>query len=314
MPELSLTGLRPHSPIGAMAAFGLLRIVTRALPNVRPKLKWQGENGEYHATLITAEPVSREQLIAALIDDVQAAAQRPELAWSETIKGASPHVFTQECAEASTGSTQSDRDRADWLTAFSTELSVKDERLLQTPFDMSVARQKFLLDAGRLAAFLGKTNRGGKQKSPREDYLEALFGPWRYEDDQHSLGWDPTTIKLGAFTHKPPTAMENRGVRAAVWLAFESLPMFPCFYEGGMRIRATKREGRELSLFWPVWRNPVSLRELETLLSWPLLTADSDPRDERRARGLLAIYRSVKVKPNQYMVTFRAPELVYSAW
>jgi CRISPR-associated protein Cas1 len=27
-----------------------------------------------------------------------------------------------------------------------------------------------------------------------EAYREALFGPWKHEDDQHSLGWDPSTM------------------------------------------------------------------------------------------------------------------------
>jgi hypothetical protein len=47
------------------------------------------------------------------------------------------------------------------------------------------------------------------------------------EDRQHSFGWDPSTVKLGAFTWKAPTALANTGVRATVWLAFEDLPLFP---------------------------------------------------------------------------------------
>src|SRR5205085_596221 len=107
-------------------------------------------------------------------------------------------------------STAQDREAADWFAAFGTELLVdKDGRIESTPFDMSVARQKFLADARRLAAGLAEGNVGRRGKSAIAAYEEGLFGPWEYNDDQHSLGWDPSTMKLGAFTYKAPTSMAN---------------------------------------------------------------------------------------------------------
>jgi hypothetical protein len=75
---------------------------------------------------------------------------------------------------------------------------------------------------------------------------EALFGPWRYEDPQHSLGWDPSAERLHALRSRSPTKDAPQGVAAAVWLAFEALPLFPCFLSGGSLVtRGFVRRGRE---------------------------------------------------------------------
>ena len=144
-----------------------------------------------------------------------------------------------------------------------------------------------------------------------EAYTEALYGPWTYSDDQHSLGWDPTTMKLGAFSYKEPTAMANSGVRAAVWLAFESLPLFPCFFSDRLEVRAFQYRAREFALCWPTWRSPISLETLVSLLGWSGLTEDTPRAADLRARGITALYRSARFKPNKYLASFRTPELVY---
>ena len=104
--------------------------------------------------------------------------------------------------------------------------------------------------------------------------------------------------------------MANRGVRAAVWLAFESLPLFPCFYDGGLATRAFFQEKRSVSFRWPVWEAPISLQELETLLGWKELVEKNPDQNEMRLRGVRAVYSSVKFKPNKYLASFRSPELV----
>src|SRR5205807_1535055 len=111
-----------------------------------------------------------------------------------------------------------------------------------------------------------------------------------------------------------PTGMANAGVRAAVWLAFESLPLFPVFAnKKRQRTRAFNEEGRQPVFFWPVWHESISLWELKSLLGCSaLLSADPRSWKDLQARGVTAIYRSLKFKPNKYMVTFRPPELAHA--
>lgn len=302
MSRIELTGLRAELPIGVMAALGCLRVCERTPGWRGPKLAWKQTGQGYRATLLTEEEKDREALVEALIEDVKGAASRPELGWSEQIKTSTRESFVEHAVEA-----------LDWFAAFGSDLELDAEgRIEPTPFDMSVARQKFLADARKLAMGLAEV-RGLSSGKTAESYREALFGPWQYKDDQHSLGWDPSTMKLGAFTYKAPTAMANTGVRAAVWLAFESLPLFPCFYNHGLQTLGFRRQGRREAAFcWPVWEAPISLAAVRVLLGATLVIGDSSA-EELQARGVSAIFRSTKFKPNKYLANFRVPELAASA-
>jgi hypothetical protein len=314
MSRIELTGLRADLPIGAMAAFGCLRVCQR-LPLLKgSKLAWGG-TGVEHAVLVTASECSPEDLVLALVEDVKTAPGRRELTWRDQIKTAMRDDFRAAAGAVLEETTSGERECADWFAAFGTDLALDREgKVDATPFDMSVARQRFLADAAKLAAGLAAGR--AKGKSTEDSYREALFGPWRYEDDQHSLGWDPSTMKLGAFTYKAPTGMANAGVRAAVWLALESLPLFPCFYSAkyprGLGARGFRREGRDFVLYWPVWDSEIRLETLSSLLALNFSAGDQEElQEELQARGIRSVYRSARYKPNKYLTSFRPPELLF---
>jgi hypothetical protein len=308
MKQISLTGLRPDLPISVMAAFGLLRICSRLLDNQEPRLAWVDSGSGLNAALQTKEDLSHSDLVSILIKSVSETINYAAFKWAGQLKSEKVEIFSGHAMQALAASTSLDRKETDWFASFGSDLVKNDEdELRTTPFDMSVARQKFPSDAIKLgSSFIN-------DEKSRDYFHEALFGPWRYADDQHSFGWDPTTMKMGAFTHKAPTGMANTGVRAAVWLAFESLPLFPCFYSRGLATRALKRDKQQLSLCWPIWDGAIDLSELKSLLSWSGILAPEISPEEARGRGLLAIYRSVQFKPNKYLASFRPPELVYAA-
>lgn len=304
MSVIELTGFRADVPIGAMGSFGVLRIASRLFTQAR--LAWKEASGGWYPALYVDAELREDGLIDALIADVTTR-DRKELAWGEgQVKTVNPAEYHKLLLGAG-----ADRQLTEWFAAFGNELAHDGETIKPTPFDMSVARQKFLTDADKLRSALAASKRSNKQKSQREEFREALFGPWKYEDDQHSLGWDPSTVKLGAFTFKAPTLMANTGVRAAVWLAFESLPLFPVFAKGKtQKTRAFIQDGRTTEFYWPVWEPPITIRELASLLSSSALT-DDEEWAELQGRGVCAIYRSLKYKPNKYMVTFGVSELVF---
>jgi hypothetical protein len=100
--------------------------------------------------------------------------------------------------------------------------------------------------------------------------------------------------------------MPKAGVRAAVWLAMESLPFFPCVYDKGLQTRAFVHDGRKVSMQWPVWLEPLSGHEVGTLLSQvPNMTPD-----EWKGRGLPAVYSSGVFKPNKYLTSFQPAVLI----
>jgi hypothetical protein len=299
--ELLLSALKGDSPIGAMAAFGVLRVCSQLPQLGDPRLHWRCMSGRWVAVLSSIHPLSADDLTAALVSYMADVRNRPEFTWSEQIKSVTKAHFRHYAGMALAGATPADHRCADWFNAFGSELMTEEDVIVPTPFDMTVARQKFLADALKLGTSL-------KGSSGRDAFREALFGPWQYADDQHSLGWDPSNIRLGAFTTDAPTKMANTGVRGAVWLAFESLPLFPCFVATDkLRTRAIRSEGRSDVLVWPVWSCPLTLVAVETLLSLRELSGNAEAAIQR---GVEAVYRSTQFKPNKYMITFQWPMLV----
>ena len=188
--------------------------------------------------------------------------ERPEFGWWPAVKSARANEWRKHAAgalNAGNGGT------ADWFQAFASELAQKDGLLESTPFDMTVAQTWSLADAQWLTSSLAEPDKKRGDAAAEESFREALFGPWKYADNQHSLGWDPATVLMGAFTPKAPTAMSKAGVRAAVWLAMESLPLFPCFYEGGLVMCGFVKKGRRQSFRWAVWERPLSMAAVRTL-------------------------------------------------
>jgi len=302
MSTIELTGLRADLPIGAMAAFGTLRVCQRLPGLAGTRLAWR----DGYAVLHIATEMSGDRLAEMLVADVRSSGERPELTWSDQIKTVAPEKFRQQACEVM----ELRPEAVEWFAAFASDQVERDEKIIATPFDMSVARQRFLADALKLADGFAS---GRGAQTAIEDYKEALFGPWKYKDDQHSLGWDPSTMKLGAFTYKAPTALANAGVRAAVWLAFESLPLFPCFcVSGRLGVRAFESDGRGYAFRWPTWNGAISLDTLRSLLGWTGLTGEPSA-EKLAARGITAIYRSERFKPNKYLSSFRAAELVWAA-
>jgi hypothetical protein len=174
---------------------------------------------------------------------------------------------------------------------------------------MTVARQLFLKDAAWLTKDLATPDRKRGDALNIASFHEALFGPWKYQDNQHSLGWDPSTILMGAFTPKAPTAMKKAGVRAAVWLAMESLPFFRCFHDGGLATSGFQKQGRHEKFRWPIWEPPLTISAVRVLLEHSLALEEG----ELSRRGIAAVYVSEVFKPNKYLTSFQPAELELAA-
>jgi hypothetical protein len=300
MTNIELTGIRADLPIGFMAAIGCLRVCQRMEEFRGSKLSWATSGGSFSAVLHSPSSATADQLVLALLVDVKRATERPELNWRPKLKGLDPATFHDAADHAVEGGGEA----AQWFAAFACETAKDREGYLEpTPLDMTGGPQEFLGGICELAQKLSTTPKSKKAKTPEQAFREALFGPWRYEDDQHSLGWDPTTIKLGAFTNQAPTKMANAGVMAAVWLAFESLPMFPVF--SARDIRGFERARREWIFSWPVWESPLSLDAIGSFLA---LEAD-----DMIAHGAAAVYQSRRFYLNKYYAAFRTPALFAAA-
>ncbi len=301
MSEMLLKGLTGSSPLGALAAFGLLRCCEELDGFSGARLGWKAP--DWFAVLETNQPTHPEGLIASLVLRQK---QRPlwrELNWADTLKTDRGGLL-DAIGEAKEDLQEGRRSYADFLTAFACELwTDENDRLEPTAFYMTSGQQKFLKEARTLA---GKVARGigvgRRKKTPEDVFREALFGPWRYEDPQHSLGLDPSAERLHALRARSPTKEPSTGVAGAVWLAFEALPLFPCFISGGrlettgFHTRGATRQERITHLTWPLWSHRVPLGTVRSLLGLEELTQDNPPVWELRERGIDVVFRSERYR------------------
>ncbi len=301
MPQLRLTALKSSVPIGFMAALGAFRHAN-AMPQLGlVKLGWKPHCGQWCAVLEISNEVSADGLVQLFVERVKDMGERPEFTWSNAVKSSKTTELRREAQHALEAASADNHQLVDWFQAFASELAHKEGVLESTPFDMTVARQLFLADAEWLTKSLAEPDKKRGDEVNAESFREALFGPWKYGDNQHSLGWDPATILMGAFTPRAPTSMSKAGVRAAVWLAMESLPFFPCFFESGLATCGFVKKGRKQSFHWAVWESPLSLTAVRTLLA----QAPGIEEDEKVGRGLCAMYTSAVYKPNKYLTSFQ---------
>lgn len=297
--EIELTGLVGSSPVGALAAFGLLRLCAEIEPLAHAKLGWR-RGDDWFALLTVPGETDAEAFLALLAGHLKA--QTTEVfTWSEDIRVAKDSYRTtlkKSVDEASF----INRRFCDYLAAFASEIAVDNAKGLVKPtaFYMTSGQQKFLGSASELA--------DAYHKEQPDKLNEALFGPWLYQDKQHALGWDPAAERLYALRHKKPGEEAPTSVSAAIRLALEALPLFPVFPDKNGRLSTGGfiRRNRENIFRWPLWQASIGLDALKTLL-----TADLGDDENLARRGVNALYSSVRSEFGQGYGIFRPAQLVW---
>lgn len=289
MNQLDLTGLKAHNPLGFLAACGLLRCLNHTAEGGLAdresedfgsvKLGWRIDEGKERVAVIHSEPPIDVPAIAQKALHT-AAKQRcsPAWSWSPKIDDKTKYCEASLAAVEKLLHKDTTRCDTDMFAAFASDLAVEKDKLRKTAFDLTSGPQRMLqilVDAAK-----------GIEENTECQFEEALKGPWRYQDKDHSLGWDPQTQRLHALRWKAPTNdKENRSVRAAVFLGSLALSMFPCFTVAS-RLRTTgfDRDGKDEWFSWSIWKDPISLATLRSLLSHRF-------NGDLKQRGVDVVYR-----------------------
>lgn len=285
MSTLELPGLRAHQPLGFLAACGLLRSLSESRDFGLMKLAWKGNGAEGRTAAVDSErSLDIDAVTQVLLCRSKQQRESAALKWSTKIDDRAQYRETAKNALQQLFEGGSRHD-ADMLAALASDLVHDAEALRSTAFDLTSGNQRILSSIRGLAGE-PETPKGKPDPLTGDAVKEALIGPWKYRDTHHSLGWDPHVQRLHALRGRlPETDKENRSVRAAVFLASQALPLFPCFAVG-RRLRTTgfHRHDDDDWFAWPVWREPISLDVLRSLLAQPF---GSDLRE----RGADIVYR-----------------------
>lgn len=278
-----LKGLNGSNPLGFMASVGLLRIldiwVNRAQQDAAvndqissPRLGFT-EDGAFHAW-IEHDPVLSDIPGIVARDAHDALGPQPwRLEYEKVEKSgtklvadlkAPPDRFSDYLNSAIDRWLAGQPEQCDYATAYGTEVSRDGNgNTKPTAFHFTAANQQFL---GTVEENRGKITR---------EWVEESFDDRDGKIKQGmNLRWDPDAERSRALMGVNPND-DGTTVNAPLeWLAFRSLPAFPCV-PVGRRIVTCAVIGRrqdELRFHWPLWSCGASYASVRTLL---LITAGS---------------------------------------
>ena len=298
-----LPGLEGTNPLGFLAALGVL--VAFAKEDEQPRLWWSDDVAP-HAVVDEAFTVDR----------IATRALESFAHWSES-PAANPRrtdgskMPKGDELKLTPGDIRTYLDRAarcDWsghlAAALVAEGSLDNQGVAKpSDFYFMAGQQKFL-----------DTVRKVLNAVTRVDIDTGLEGPWRYESEILSLGWDVTDDRvyaLRANNPSPEKKLTNPGPEA---LALLGLSMHPVFAGRGR----TDTQGCSGSwktgwYSWPLWRRPASPRAVKSLLAHAYdHPAASNHHRWYRAWGVSTILRSPIRRTDQGGYgTFGPPDVVW---
>jgi hypothetical protein len=290
MNDIKLTGLIGSNPLGALAAFGLLRVCSEIPDLSAAHLYWIQEY-DWMAVLRSSEKFGKLELIEHLVEHQQSR-KMDVFDWSRDIR-VPPEEYKERLAKNAQQATLHDRLDADYFAAFGSEMITDGSKgfVKPTAFHMTSGQQKFL----NMICSVAESLRSDAQKA----FEEALFGPWRYESMNHSMGWDPSAERLHALRHMAPTDEHARCECAAVWLAIEALPLYPTTASGNaLQTIGFVKTDRESMFVWPIWTPPIGIDTLRSLI----MTSDKGSLEKR---GVATSYMSIRSEFGKGYATLR---------
>lgn len=293
-PALDLTGLPVASPIGFMAALGLLRVLAQD-QHLGVALSWREGRARLHG-------VQRDEVLAALESHMRGRSEAPELQFevagevsaagtpSDRVKVQHLRTLTPQDYRGAARTCRGDARALAFLAGYGTDAVVNDKGFIsRTRFDFTSGQQRLVDELRKLAELLDP--RARRPRRPFRVRAEcALFGgPY---EEQHTLGWDPAALMTHAHQPSAPSDSATPGQPMTVWLAAESLPLHPVLPVSARRAQTTGFAlGR--AYVWPEWQEPLTLPEVALLRSRPVDGLHGIP-------GVSAVWRSDVTSVGKY--------------
>ena len=219
--EIVLTGLRGSHPLGFLGALGVLRNCSEDSTLPQPaRLQWI-QKGDWLPVLSFAESVGLDQIFNTLQTGLERSASSRLMQWEEDLK--IPVLEFRKFADDAMH--EQEVQLLSFLAALVSDAVPESAHAKgsPSPFYMLSGPQKLFKEMRKILQTLLNPDR---KLTTREMIEEATMGPWRYADEVHTLGWDPSSERLHAYLAKAP-GKTNLGVYGAVWLGFEGLPPLP---------------------------------------------------------------------------------------
>lgn len=322
-----LDGLEPDNVLAFLALLGLLRALehddrTRLNEEkLYPRAAWDG-TPPLRPLLYVARNVARDEVLERAAGGVDALAAAHDFGARRDLNHSRTEcrqLLEQTARKSGSGA----REHIDLLAALMSDGAIKDEtdEVNPTPFCLLFGQghQHFLerfAGVPRTSA-PAVTRKGRKRKTQSGDgavecLSEALFQPWRRQDQTFAFRWDPEEgVRYALMAGDPTDASYKTGTQhganrlAAIGLA--ALTVAPGVRRGKVRpavIGGSVADGG-FSFAWPIWEDPAALAAIRALLAHP----DLRKPGALAHLGVQAVMEARRISIGKYMNFTRASVL-----
>jgi len=289
-PVSTLHGRGPEGGhlLGFLCTLGTLAVLDRSAPWVRPRLHWS-EAGVWRPVWTLDGAIDEEGLIDLLHQALREGSTGPEFTdLGPSLSKLDVDRFRAFAAKAAETSTPARRRWADFAAAYGVAVG---DRFHETPLHMhNLGQLRFFKDVLELV-----------QGTGRDHLRKALFEPWRYDDPQPTMRWDPVDDRRYAYRADNPSDSKIapiRTVRGANLLAIEALPSLPVVPQSrSSPAIGFRKQGSEWVVRWPIWTTPITLRVIESLLRHPDVAAAPESHQRLRRLGVAEVFQARRVEP-----------------
>lgn len=302
--ELVLKGIDGANPLGFLAAAGSLALLSTKTNRIR--LAWRFSDGGWRPVISGLEfrRATADSEESAFVRDLHLAlvASNQEPFEIDSKLPFPATALANKLRDVPSRTTMENRRTADVLAAFGSEAVIGDKGNFEaTAFCM--VRSGDSAGNGLPAYALELQKLCGEKELSR-----ALFKRWDYLDQGPSLRWDPAEDRRYALTWVDPKKdPKNKPVMVgANVLALEALRLFPSVPDG-TRLRTTGFAflSRNYTAFtWPIWESWLNYDELRSTVGLGELNKPVPDRAILKRRGIVEVFRSERIAPNQYYKNF----------
>ena len=252
-----LPGLEGTNPLGFLAALGVQ--VAFATEDEQPRLWWSDDVAP-HAIVdeeFTVDSIVNRALVAFAYWKDSLAANPRRTDGSTMPKGDELKLVPEDI-----GAYLGQAVQCGWSGGLATALVAQgslDNKGVAKPSDFyfTAGQQKFLDTARKVLI-----------AADRDEITTGLEGPWRYESETPSLGWDVTDDRvyaLRANNPSPEKKLTNPGPEALALLGLSRYPVFAG--RGRTDTQGCSGKWKDGYYSWPLWRKPASPRVVKSLLA-----------------------------------------------
>ncbi len=306
--SLPMPGLEPDNLLAFLALLGLLHALETARPDWQPRVSWKGPpwTAELHlAAFVEATQVAEaaNEGIVKLVEhfDVDQGKQRKKVDFTPD----DYRSYAMRVRDNVIGAALASALTAEWPQKKAGGLSPAPLVMMGGQGHQNFLERLVDVPSGKLPNRLRKLKSPPNMCEPRQ-IAEALFQPWRRDDDADGFRWDPEDDQRYALRYgdpslvgAAPTVIGANRLAAIGFLTFSTAPT-----ERQMSAVGAMRENREWFFVWPIWLPRLSRAGIQALLNHPALLRGD--RGNLRLLGVAEIFRARRVANGKFMNVARA--------